>query len=431
MDIKPYQIMKYTISLILLILLLPVSGYGQEQPTADSDTLRKDALNVYMEASDYVKKEIPFLNYVRDIKDCDVFIISTTRRTGSGGTEYTYFLEGRGRFEGQDDTISFSSSPDDTQDKVRAEAVSTLKQGIMRYVVKTPLSKFIDISFNQPINDEVSTDKWNSWVFRISANGFMFGQSTYSTIDAFGGITASRVTNDWKINISTDYSYGRDWFDIDGEDYESITTSRSAEALIVKSIGDHWSYGGSAEVGSSSYNNYQLRASFMPGIEYDVFPYAESTRHQFRFLYSLGYAYNNYVDTTIYDKLNEGLMIHSLRSAFEVVQKWGSIDFSVMWLNHLRDWSENYLSIDGSVSWRIAKGLNINLGGSFSFIHNQISLIKGGATTEEILLRQKELKTDFSYFANFGFTYTFGSIYNNVVNPRFGSSGRRTIIISN
>ena len=49
--------------------------------------------------------------------------------------------------------------------------------------------------------------------------------------------------------------------------------------------------------------------------------------------------------------------------------------------------------------------------------------MKGGATPEEILLRRKELETNFEYFTSFGFTYTFGSIYNNVVNPRFGNIG--------
>jgi len=49
--------------------------------------------------------------------------------------------------------------------------------------------------------------------------------------------------------------------------------------------------------------------------------------------------------------------------------------------------------------------------------------VKGGATTEEILLHRKELETQYQYYISFGLSYTFGSIYNNVVNPRFGSGG--------
>jgi hypothetical protein len=38
-------------------------------------------------------------------------------------------------------------------------------------------------------------------------------------------------------------------------------------------------------------------------------------------------------------------------------------------------------------------------------------------------VRQRQLATSYSYSVYFGVSYTFGSIFNNVVNPRFGSSG--------
>jgi len=42
-----------------------------------------------------------------------------------------------------------------------------------------------------------------------------------------------------------------------------------------------------------------------------------------------------------------------------------------------------------------------------------------GASLEEILLRRRELETSYYYYFSIGLSYTFGSIYNNVVNPRF------------
>lgn len=59
--------------------------------------------------------------------------------------------------------------------------------------------------------------------------------------------------------------------------------------------------------------------------------------------------------------------------------------------------------------------------GSFALVHDQISLPLGGSTLEDVLLQRKMQATDYSYYTSFGFTYTFGSIYNNVVNPRFGN----------
>jgi len=69
----------------------------------------------------------------------------------------------------------------------------------------------------------------------------------------------------------------------------------------------------------------------------------------------------------------------------------------------------------------LAKGLTWYAGGYLKLVHDQISLPRTGATEEEILLEQRQLQTGYKYRGNMGLTYTFGSIYNNVVNPRFGN----------
>jgi len=397
-------------------------AFSQNEAT-QSDTLRKDALNVFMEANDYIRKEIPYVNYVRDIKDAGVYIISSSQNTGSGGREITYFLVGQNENNGMRDTLSFSSSPDETQDEIRIKEVRTLKMGLMRYVAKTPLSDYMNISFSEPLSETISTDKWDSWVIRSSFNGFLNGQQSYKSTYLNGSLSVSRITKDWKININTRYNYSVDKIDIEDETITSDNQRKSLNALIVKSISDHWSYGGSFYIGSSSFSNLDLSTTIMPGIEYDLFPYSESTRRQLRLLYSIGYNYVNYSDTTIFNLIREGHMQHSFSAAYEVVQKWGSIDVSMEYSNYLHDWSKNNLSLDGYLSLRIAKGLKVTFGGGASLIHDQLGLVKGGATAEEILLQRKELATQFQYFTSFGFSYTFGSIYNNVVNPRFGNSG--------
>jgi hypothetical protein len=52
-----------------------------------------------------------------------------------------------------------------------------------------------------------------------------------------------------------------------------------------------------------------------------------------------------------------------------------------------------------------------------------LSLRRGDASNEEILVRQRELATGYEYEFGFGISYTFGSIFNNVVNPRFRNVG--------
>jgi hypothetical protein len=411
------------ISLIFTLVLLCLNAFSQDVVTK-SDTLRKDALNVFMNASDYIRKEIPYVNYVRDIKDAGVYIMDTSQRTGSGGQEYSFFLVGQNENAGMRDTLSFVTSPDETQDEIRIKEVRTLKMGLMRYVAKTPLSKYMNISFSEPLSETVSTDKWDSWVFRSSIYGFLQAEKTYSNTYVSGNLSANRITKNWKININGNLNQNEDKYIID--DTTTIigtNSSKSFNTLIVKSLTDHWSVGGTARFGASSYNNETFRVALMPGIEYDVFPYSESTRRQLRLLYTAGYNYESYTDTTIYDKMKEHLWIHSLTASYEVVQKWGNIDISIGYSNYLHDWSKNNLYIQGFVDLRIAKGLSINIGGSASLIHDQLSLVKKDVPVDQILLRRQQLATQYSYFTSFGLTYTFGSIYNNVVNPRFGNGG--------
>jgi len=37
-------------------------------------------------------------------------------------------------------------------------------------------------------------------------------------------------------------------------------------------------------------------------------------------------------------------------------------------------------------------------------------------------VRQRQLRTSYRYYLAVGISYTFGSIYNNVVNPRFSGA---------
>jgi len=386
-----------------------------------SDSLRKDALHVYMETNDYIRREIPYVNYVRDIRDASVYILSTHQRTGSGGNEYTYFLVGQNQNAGMVDTLSFTTAPDATYEEIRLTEVNTLKIGLMRYIAKTPLAKYIKIGFTEPISQTVSNDKWDSWVFKASLSGWFNGQQTYTSNNLYTGFSANRITEEWKINLRARYNYGIEKFLIDEETIRSENNSKSLSALVVKSISDHWSYGGSVYLGSSTFNNLESSLSVMPGLEYDIFPYSQSTRKQLRILYSIGYNYFNYIDTTIYDKTAEGHAQHSVNIAYAVVQKWGTIDISSEYSNYLYDWTKNNISIYSNFSLRIVKGLQLNFSGGASILHDQLGLVKSGATTEEILLKQKELATQFQYYGSFGVTYTFGSIYNNVVNPRFGN----------
>ncbi|MBN2635991.1 MAG: hypothetical protein JXR61_06955, partial [Prolixibacteraceae bacterium] len=173
--------------LLNTLMLLFLSCYVFAQGTVENvDSLRKDAIRVYMDADDYLRREIPFINYVRDVKDAQIYIIDAFESAGSGGWKYTYYLVGQNEFAGMNDTVSVSTSPDDTQDQRRNKQASILKMALMRYVVQTPLASYIDINFTRPIAEEVTIDKWNNWVFRTRLSGRLNEQQTSKSSDYTG-----------------------------------------------------------------------------------------------------------------------------------------------------------------------------------------------------------------------------------------------------
>jgi hypothetical protein len=203
------------------------------------------------------------------------------------------------------------------------------------------------------------------------------------------------------------------------ETVKSRTSSWGTSAFAVKSLGPKFSAAARLAVIGSTFSNYDYNARLMAGVEYDIFPYDESTRRSLTFSYLAGMAAYDFQEVTIYDRLTQTQPEHSLAASLGLRQPWGSVGFQSTFVQHLNDLSNNRFNVYGDADVRILKGLSFNVYGDYSRIRDQINLRKGGATEEEVLLRQRQLATGFQYYVGFGVTYRFGSIYNNIVNPRF------------
>jgi hypothetical protein len=119
----------------------------------------------------------------------------------------------------------------------------------------------------------------------------------------------------------------------------------------------------------------------------------------------------------------EGLWSQSLAVSLDVTQPWGSANASIIGSHYFHDWSKNRLSFYGYFSVRIWKGFSLNADGGFALIHDQLSLVKGELTTDEILLRLKQLSTTYEYYVSLGVSYSFGSKMSRAVNPRMSGAG--------
>ncbi|MFH2142574.1 MAG: hypothetical protein ABIJ97_09140 [Bacteroidota bacterium] len=409
----------------ILLLLFVFSDIYSQSTDLKSDSLLNKAINIFIDCTncdmEFIKKEIQIVNYVREQKEADVFIMVTSQTTGSNGTEFTFTFIGQKRFSGVNDTLVFNSNPDDSYDDIRRGKLNILKLGLIRYISKTPQANLLSINYLVNEDNDELIDKWNNWVFEINGNMYMNGEESSNNYSLYSYASINQIKEEHKIMIGLYSNLSQNNYKIEDETITSNYQSQSASFLYVKSLTDHWSAGISNSLWSSLYSNIDFNFTAYPTVEYNLFKYSESTRRQLCFQYKTGYVYNNYIDTTIYGMTEENLLKESLSIAFTINDKWGSISTSLSGSHYFHDIDINNINLWCNIRIRIVKGLSFNVYAYASLIHDQINLQKEGATSEEILLQQRLLATQYSYYCSTGLTYTFGSIYNNIVNPRFGN----------
>ena len=376
--------------------------------------------------TEYLRQTVLFVDYVRDRTVADVHLLVTTQGTGGGGREWTLKFIGVGRFAGQDRTLVFATPQDATSDDQRKEFARVFRLGVVGYAADTLAAPKLDVTYAAPDGAAPSQakDPWNYWVFEIGGGGNANGEKTSQSRSYRVSFSASRTTAQWKINVNGGRNTQRTNYDVgDGERIVNKQHSWNANALVVKSLGPQWSFGAEGEASHSTFSNTDRVFGLSPGIEYDFFPYAESSRRSLTVLYKIGARRFDYRELTIYDQVSETVPQHSLNVSLGLRQPWGSIGASATASQHL-NYSDRYrMSVFGSTDIRLFRGFSFNIFGEYSKINDLIGLPKGEASTEEILLRIRQFDTNYSYFFHFGINYSFGSIFNSVVNPRYGGSG--------
>ena len=400
------------------------------QETAPS---RKGAIRMFLDCSyqcdqEFLKKEITFVDWMRDRADADVHVLVTSQGTGGGGSEYTFKFIGLGRFANVDQTLRYFSTNTSTSDEIRKGISEVLKRGLVRYVAESPFASQLKISYEAPAGTSAAQDPrkdpWKLWVFRAGFGGSMSGEQSTDYHSIRGSASATRTTEKNRISLSTSMNYSANNFDLsETETFRSISRNFDASGIYVKGLTQHWSLGLVGNASSSTFLNFESRMRIAPGVEYNLFPYSDSTRRMFTVQYTVGANYHDYTEVTIYDKTDEKLIDHKLGTSLSLRQPWGSVSGSVDFTQYLTDPDKYRLSAFGDASVRLFKGFSFSIFGEASRTRDQINLRRGEASTEEILVRQRQLASGYNYYMSFSVNYSFGSIFNNIVNPRFGGGG--------
>lgn len=416
------------LSALLLVVLGATPGSGQRLDRP---------LRVYLDCSgsfcdgDYFTQEIPWVAFVRDRQDADIHVLGTRQTTGAGGSAYTFELSGRGAFEGERIVVSTTTAPDATESERRSELLELIATALAPFARSTPVPPLVEVRQATGDSPEAATaagdDPWNRWTFNVRVSGFTDGESQVQSFSGSTSASANRVTQRWKTLFSVIGSLRRTVFEFPDTTVISSIESYGANALVARSIGARMGLGTIFEWRRSSFANYDASVVIGPALEYNFFPYSESTRRLLTLLYAIGPRYNDYANETIFEATSETLLEQLVILSYDVTQPWGNIDVSAQADHYITtfgdgsDWTDAQFSLElgGGFNVRLIRGLSFNLGGRIAMIRNQIQLSAEDLSEEEVLTRQRELATDYRYFAHFGLSYRFGSIYSDVVNPRF------------
>ena len=409
-----------TRNFLFLFLFLTTS-----QLKSQDASLKKESIKLFIDCrceKSYLQQEINFVNHVRDQGLANVILMIYDIANGSGGRTYKLDFKGTGDYEGMAQELSFDSNVNMTSDDVRKGLLEVVKNGLLKYLLESDLSDKISykitdegLAKRQDINFD---DPWNNWIFEVYGEAELDKEASRKEFEYEIGFESDKVTEKWRVRVDVQMNLANSKFIQEDEEFTSNRERYFGYGSIVRSLSNHWSMGIFAGASHDTYTNINLATNLTPAIEYNIFPYREVLRREIVFAYKIGYAHNDYIETTIFGEDGESIFNHSLDIQARFRQPWGNLYSRLRASTFLNDFSKNRVQFNGSVSVRVFKGMAVRFSGSLQLIRDQINLPAGSASLEDVLLQQKQIATDFETGFRIGVSYTFGSVFNNIINTR-------------
>ncbi len=369
----------------------------------------------------YLIDKIRTVDFVRDRAQANVHLIINKIPLPNNRKSYQLRFIGIGQLAIVNNTFIHETAINATSAEIRKGLRNKIRLGLVGFQVHTKMGEHMRVSVKkeEKIQIEQNDDPWNYWSMEAWANASINKESQNQTIRTKLGFEANRVTENWKILQGIEYSYrGRKIERSDRDPVTSRIIRAQLSGKVVRSLNEHFSIGLMNQLYHSTFRNIKLRTRLGPAIEYSIFPYSEVTRRELTLAYHFGWRRQYYFEETIFGVLSEKITDQAIRAQLRLREPWGNITSSLEYSHFANDWSKYRVLLDNRLSIRVRKGLSVDFEIEFDWIQDQVSLEKGDASLEDILLTQKQLLTNFDLSISVGFSYTFGSIYNNVVNTR-------------
>ena len=399
--------MKY-LSLILL-LFISFSSLSQEKKLKAYIDCRCD--------ENYLKQETSFLEYVRDqdLADIEIFVRDVRNPTGSRSFEI--------KIDGNNDYEEISSSAvavgyvNDTSSTLRDKLLNKIKLALVPFLDKGNYNLKVDIDSNF---EDLSTndDKWKNWVFELSGSYNNDKEESRQTNRYEIEFEIDKLTEDWRIGMELKRNESNRKFFSEDDVYTSNRKSTSFNGRIVRSISDHFSAGAFFGLYQNTYENIDLNRYIAPAIEYSFYPYEDVLSKEITLAYRIGVGKRDYIEKTIYGFEKQKLSSQTLSLNIRFRQKWGNISSYLNATQFLNDGAKKRFSLRSDLDIRVYEGLAVRLSGNINLIREQYNLAAGSTSIEDLLLQQRQIATDYRTNFSVGLSYTFGSIYNSIINTR-------------
>lgn len=418
--------------LCLSFLVLASSSLGGQEPAA-AEAGEAEALRVFLDCQtrrgcddDFLRTEIGFVDWVRERQDADVHVIVTSQGAG-GGSEITVdFIGRRPPVADTTDRLTWSSSSTDTESEILEGVTRVVALGLARFSHLAGVGGFqVEVAEDRRERASVQPgeDPWNFWVFEVDAGGSLSGEESRSRRSVNGSISAQRTTEAWNIELEARGRHNRQEFELnDSTTFVDTSRNWSFDVNGVRSVGEHWGVGLVSGLGASTFTNRDLMVRLSPAAEWNFFPYEEATRRRLIAFYQVGLEYNDYEKETILGETEEILFFESLTLSYRAREAWGEAEVGVEgshFFNDLEELPGWRVQLNSEIEIRLFRGLDLEVEASAGWVRDQVFLSAEGASDEEILVDRRALATDFEYEVQLGLSYTFGSIFNTIVNNRF------------
>lgn len=371
----------------------------------------------------YLRQELSYFDMVRDRYLSDVLLLIVRQRAANGGERIvvtsSFGAAGSPSLVERELTTQPAAPPDVVRGRLRDLILRVLFESL----VDTEDAAAFRLSL--PRRDDAALsqlqDPWDYWAISPELIGNAEAQSGFHFAVITTALTLRRTTELNKLRVRGSYTRQLNRVELsEGEEAYGDWDAWEARLIYARSLGEHWSVGFATTESANQPANLRAHVHGGPVVELNLFPYSENASRQLRVAYQVGPWMNWYLEESVAGLWHELRPYQAMSVVLDANQRWGSVQWAVQLSSFVDEPARYRLGMAALANLQLTRGFAFNVQGLGAVVRDQIGLRARPLNDVELLLGTAEQETSFDLQLELGIVYTFGSIHNTIVNPRFG-----------